>query len=388
MTPPRRAPTDGAPAGPGLPPSRAPPLSCARGHTRSAHWVSMAPLASSAPPPNRRAGARARANRRLDRRRPRARARAERSRRGRRCQVGVRRLAARAPADGRPWHRTGSLVRLAELAAVLDVAPGYLHACGRTARSWPPATRVPAASWDCHLKFCDGGPAKAEWRRDILLSLPRDRSRRVTSGGLRAWRRAQASEHAATSTRAYQPRARARRGDRRARRQDRPRHPHRAPESLWAVFVPCGPRARRDGDARVCTASRADHRPQRGSGALNFAGPAGSSDGRCHASRHRGGARSRPTCSRSGRPASAPGRSADAWACDRPTRSPPSRSATMPAGSPDGSTTRAARRAAKRIRSGWLGSDVWSPHVTRRWIRSGSPARSSRTPGPIDASRE
>jgi hypothetical protein len=51
MTPPRCAPTHGAPAGPGLPPGRAPPVSCARCHTRSAHRVSMAPLAASAPPP-------------------------------------------------------------------------------------------------------------------------------------------------------------------------------------------------------------------------------------------------------------------------------------------------------------------------------------------------
>jgi hypothetical protein len=51
-----------------------------------------------------------------------------------------------------------------------------------------------------HLKYYDGGPAKAAWRRDVLLSLPRDRWGRVTSGALREWRQAQAGERAHASS--------------------------------------------------------------------------------------------------------------------------------------------------------------------------------------------
>jgi hypothetical protein len=55
-------------------------------------------------------------------------------------------LLAQLPMVGR-GHRTGSIARLAELGDAIDASPQYLHHPRRTAHSWPPETRVPAASW-------------------------------------------------------------------------------------------------------------------------------------------------------------------------------------------------------------------------------------------------
>ena len=60
---------------------------------------------------------------------------------------------------------------------------------------------MPAASWDCHLRFLDGGPAKAAWHATSLLSLPRDRWGHIASGALKRGCRAQAGEPAAAPAR-------------------------------------------------------------------------------------------------------------------------------------------------------------------------------------------
>jgi hypothetical protein len=67
MTPPPMCATDGAPAGPGLPPCRAPPLACARCPTRSAHCAVDGTVRLLCNAAHRPAGARAHAGRRRHR---------------------------------------------------------------------------------------------------------------------------------------------------------------------------------------------------------------------------------------------------------------------------------------------------------------------------------
>jgi hypothetical protein len=116
-------------------------------------------------------------------------------------------LLSKVPVGRLRGSKTGAHERLVELAAHVDWSVTHLRAVRDTAASWPPETRVAAAPFYVHDRFRDGGAAKAHWRRDVLVGLPRGARGRITEKALAHWREEHGDAHRGSEHRPRQPAA-------------------------------------------------------------------------------------------------------------------------------------------------------------------------------------
>jgi hypothetical protein len=116
-------------------------------------------------------------------------------------------LLAKVPVRPVAGRKTGGHRKMRELAVRVGWSTVHLRGVRDTAYSWPPETRVPAARFYIHDRFRDGGPERAAWRRERLLSTDRGPRGRVTEEALRRWRTARQDDVTPTPTATPAPRS-------------------------------------------------------------------------------------------------------------------------------------------------------------------------------------